>query len=168
MSRYTGAETVLSKANPDELNFGQKFDLIFCGSLFTHLPEKTFRSLLKKLSESLSDTGIAIITLHGRYSEHIQKNKPDGWNYLADHDFGDMNLEAEKFGFGYRDYDAAVRDKLFGKQPSYGISFSRPMFTMGLVEEDYSIRILGYIERGWHNHQDVLVFGKSGINQTSI
>jgi len=33
-----------------------------------------------------------------------------------------------------------------------------------MLEDDYKIRILGYVERGWGDHQDILVFGRPGIN----
>jgi hypothetical protein len=41
----------------------------------------------------------------------------------------------------------------------------RPHWTLRSAEEDYGIRILGYIERGWDDHHDVLVIGKPGINE---
>ena len=56
----------LSRVNISEVDFGEKFDLIFCGSLLTHLPEALFSDTINLLTRSLSDSGIAVITLHGR------------------------------------------------------------------------------------------------------
>jgi hypothetical protein len=40
-----------------------------------------------------------------------------------------------------------------------------------LTEQDSEARVLGYAERDWDNHQDVLVIGKTtikGIERTGI
>lgn len=159
-------ETIVSRENFDEIDFQREFDLIFCGSLLTHLPEPQFRAALRLLARSLSPTGIAIVTVHGRRSEYIQKNKPDGWNYLPDVAYAAKDAETliAKEGFAYVEYDSSVTTALFPKQQTYGVSFSRPHWTMSLAEDEKSTRILGYIERGWHNHQDVLIIGRPEVN----
>ena len=66
-------------------------------------------------------------------------------------------------GHGFVDYDHAIRSK-FDRQARYGITLSRPHWVLKLVEGDEQIRVLGFAERGWDNHQDVLVIGKPPIN----
>jgi hypothetical protein len=66
-------------------------------------------------------------------------------------------------GFGYVDYDHAIRSN-FTRQARYGIALARPHWMLKLAEEDYQIRVLGFVERGWDDHQDVLVIGKPPIN----
>ena len=68
-------EAVVSKPDLDDLDLGMKFDVIFCGSLLTHFPMKTFASALRFFSRTLSDDGIAVVSLHGRHVEFAQKNK---------------------------------------------------------------------------------------------
>jgi SAM-dependent methyltransferase len=162
-----GIEGVLSRENLDEVDFGQCFDLIFCGSLLTHLPEDGFRSAFRLMSRSLSDTGIAILTLHGRHSEYIQEKKPHNWSYIEDELYVIVKSMISAKGFGYVDYEWLTRSPLFDRHAHYGVSFSRPHWTLKMMEDDYKIRILSYVERGWHDHQDVLVFGRPGINHQS-
>lgn len=49
---------------PAEVDFPTQFDLIFVGSLFTHLNEKLFGEWLQRLAEQLTDQGILIFTTH--------------------------------------------------------------------------------------------------------
>ena len=155
-----GAEGIVSKENFDDLDFGLQFDLIFCGSLLTHLPEDLFRPALRLLSRSLSEQGIAIVTLLGRHAEHVQRHK---WKYLDDELFAVAEATVPDNGFGYVDYDHAIRSN-FIRQARYGIALARPHWMLKLVEEDYQMRVLGFVERGWDDHQDVLVIGKPPIN----
>jgi SAM-dependent methyltransferase len=155
-----GAEGILSKENFDELDFGRQFDLIFCGSLLTHLPGNLFRPALRLLSRSLTDEGIAIVTLLGRHAEYVQRHK---WKYLDDELFAVAASTVADTGFGFVDYDQGIRSK-FDRQARYGIALARPHWILKLAEEDSQTRVLGFAERGWDNHQDVLVIGKPPIN----
>jgi SAM-dependent methyltransferase len=155
-----GVEGVISKEDFEEIAFETQFDLIFCGSLLTHLPEDLFRSALRLISRSLTDDGIAVVTLHGRHSEFIQKHK---WKYLEDSLYAVIESTLGKTGFGYVDYNHDFRSK-FDQQSRYGLTLCRPHWTLRAAEEDYGIRVLGYSERAWDDHHDVLVIGKPGIN----
>jgi SAM-dependent methyltransferase len=155
-----GAEGIMSKENFDELDFGVQFDLIFCGSLLTHLPENLFRPALRLLSRSLTEEGIAIVTLLGRHAEYVQTHK---WKYLDDELFAVAASTVTDTGFGFVDYDHAILSK-FDRQARYGIALTRPHWILKIAEEDRQTRVLGFAERGWDNHQDVLVIGKPPIN----
>jgi len=155
-----GAEGIMSKENFDELDFGVRFDLIFCGSLLTHLPENLFRPALRLLSRSLTEEGIAIVTLLGRHAEYVQTHK---WKYLDDELFAVAASTVTDTGFGFVDYDHAILSK-FDRQARYGIALTRPHWILKIAEEDSQTRVLSFAERGWDNHQDVLVIGKPPIN----
>jgi SAM-dependent methyltransferase len=155
-----GAEGIMSKENFDELDFGVQFDLIFCGSLLTHLPENLFRPALRLLSRSLTEEGIAIVTLLGRHAEYVQTHK---WKYLDDELFAVAASTVTDAGFGFVDYDRAILSK-FDRQARYGIALTRPHWILKIAEEDSQTRVLSFAERGWDNHQDVLVIGKPPIN----
>ena len=157
---HLGVEAVMSKEDLDAVSFGRSFDLIFCGSLLTHLPEAQCRSALRLIARSLSDVGIALITLSGRHADFIQKNL---WKLIDDDLFVIAQSTVPTTGFGYVDYDHNFR-KTFDKQARYGITLTRPSWTMKQLEADTSIRVLGYAERAWDDHQDVLIIGRPGIN----
>jgi SAM-dependent methyltransferase len=114
------AQPILSKENLDELDVG-KWDLIFCGSLLTHLPLEHFQAAIRFMARSLSDTGIAVITIEGRHSIHIQKNK---WKLIDDHLFVEAERGFRSSGFGFVDYNADFRAGSFNKQATYGVRIS--------------------------------------------
>ena len=51
--------------NPAQLKIYKKYDVIFVASLFSHLPERTWRPWIKTLYESLSENGLLIFSCHG-------------------------------------------------------------------------------------------------------
>ena len=153
---------LLSRVNVSEIDFGEKFDLIFCGSLLTHLPEASFSDTINLLGRSLSDSGIAVITLQGRFSDHLQATRSNF--YLPDQDYEVAAESVRRTGFGYVDYPHNVLKGLFDKEEGYGIALVRPHWVLRLLERRTDLRLLGYVERGWDNHQDVLIFGRPGVN----
>jgi|GEM_PF-525445 len=141
-------ETSYSDKNLRRLDIGKKFDLIFCGSLLTHLPEESFRDALDFLARSLSDRGLAIVTLHGRASIWIQHNR---CNYMSNELFSEVETGFNLTGFGYADY----RDV-----SNYGISVSAPSYVMAIMETLPNLQVIRYSEKTWDDHQDVLVFSR--------
>jgi SAM-dependent methyltransferase len=160
-SEQLGTEGLLSREDFDLIYFNRKFDVIFCGSLLTHLPADLFASAIRMFSRALSDTGLAIVTLHGRHSEHRQTIP--SLKYVEDRLFQVARSSLPKTGFGYVDYNHAEK-AIFSKQARYGITLSRPHWTMSLLEREFDTRILGYAERAWDEHHDVLVFGRPPLN----
>jgi cyclopropane fatty-acyl-phospholipid synthase-like methyltransferase len=57
--------TFQSSTGFHELNLPRKFDLIWCGSLLTHLDEPNARDLLRFFHRHLSKGGLCIFTTHG-------------------------------------------------------------------------------------------------------
>ena len=151
-----GVDGCLSKADPEQMGFERAFDLIWCGSLLTHVGEPRFRGYLELFARSLADPGVAVVSLHGRFAPVHQLRR---WKYLPDADFERIESDFREHGFGYLDYPAGHGPGLEG----YGISVASPAYVLGLVESMPDVRILGYRERAWDDHHDVLVFGRPGI-----
>jgi len=157
-----GVETFQSKENFDEIDFGQKFDLIFSGSLLTHMPADLFKAALRMFSRSLTDSGIAVVTLHGRHVEYLHNNR---WAIIERDRFVKAESEVQASGFGYVNYTDGLMASWFTRQERYGVTLSRPHWTLKQLEDDYALRVLSYTERGWDNTQDVVIFGKPGVNE---
>ena len=158
---HFAATPFISRENLDELDLGAEWDLVFCGSLLSHLPEKRFWPTIRFIARSLSPTGIAIVTLEGRHAEYIQDNK---WKFLADELFDRARAPFHEDGFGFVDYAVDFRQQKFPDQEQYGIALTKPSWLMKGLESIYSIKILSFTEREWDDHQDVLVFGRPGVN----
>jgi SAM-dependent methyltransferase len=61
---------------PDKLPFEQQFDLIFAFSVFTHLSEKTAKTVLSTLRKYIDDHGILVITVRPQeYWSHYQRGR---------------------------------------------------------------------------------------------
>lgn len=163
-AKYFDAIPLLSNENLDNLEVGS-WDLIFCGSLLTHLPEDLFFSALKFIIRSLSPDGIAVVTLEGRHSLYIQENK---WKLIGDELFAVALAGFEGRGFGFVDYEHDFKATKFSKQASYGVALTKPSWLLSYLEADASIRILAITERDWDDHQDVVVFGKPGVNAAHV
>jgi SAM-dependent methyltransferase len=120
----------------------RQFDLIWVGSLLTHLDEAAFRRALAWFSAALEPGGTAVITLLGR--RHLRNSQLPN---LAPERWATMMAGYELTGFGYApDYPGA----------EVGMTLSSMSFVTRLFE-DRDVRIIGYHEAGWVNDQDVIV-----------
>lgn len=146
-----GAVPLPSSSDLASLDLGSPYDLIWCGSLLTHLNEDSFRDCLSLFSRSLADHGVAVVTTHGRFSPTVQRSSCE---YVAPDIFAGIEADFLARGFGYADYAGAA---------SYGISVSSPSFVLRCLERDATITVRGFVERGWDDHQDVVIFEKRPI-----
>ena len=69
-------------------------------------------------------------------------------------------------GFGFVEYPEVQRERL-GTTARYGVSLVKPRWTVAQLEADRAIRLLGFSERAWDDHQDVVIFGRPGIDDVS-
>jgi SAM-dependent methyltransferase len=69
-----GAIPVYSDPIAARIKLGGTFDLIWCGSLLTHLSEQRSREFLDLFCSRLAEGGIVVFTVHGRFSVHGLRN----------------------------------------------------------------------------------------------
>jgi SAM-dependent methyltransferase len=129
------------------------FDLIFVGSLVTHLDAAMFERALNWFKDALSPDGILILTTAGRRAEFLQRTlirtlDPAKWSVAAS--------EFTAGGFGYVETECHS-----GR--TYGASLSMPSWVMRLIEMDPGVRIAGFQEASWDNHQDVVILQKRNM-----
>jgi cyclopropane fatty-acyl-phospholipid synthase-like methyltransferase len=152
-----GAIPVYSQPNLSQVRFPRIYDVIWVGSLFTHVCERDVARWLEHLSFCLSETGIIVATFHGRKAIDMYHRVPyisqNSWNKIID--------QYQSTGFGYEDYDKGENHEYIDH--SYGVSLSSPEKIMSIVQKIHQVRIFSYIEAGWADNQDVLVFGKPGL-----
>lgn len=139
-----------------DIEFENSFDLIWCGSLLTHLPEKSFEKAIDFMTRNLSDKGIVIATLHGRFSIFLQHNLPEPM-YMSMSLFEQVEKDYNKCGFGYAEPYLEFKNK------DFGLALTSPSYVMNSLTKRDDIRIHLFQERGWAGHQDVVVFGKPTV-----
>jgi SAM-dependent methyltransferase len=151
VGRRFGAQTWKSGVDVAALAAPGPIDLIWVGSVVTHLDEATSLALLRKLFSWLNPQGLLIASLHGRgargYGEaglvtYLQR--PDDWRRVV--------AQCQMIGYGYADYP---------DQTGYGISLASPQWTTGLVERIPGSQLVMFGEMLWDNHHDVVALKKS-------
>jgi len=124
-------------------NIGNDFDLIWVGSLATHLPEEALQALLFRLHSLLSNHGLLVATIHGHYvAGRISRGEK---NYGLDASETEALLESyRRDGYGFGAYPG---------QSSYGIAVSTASKVLSMCEVAH-LRPILFQERAWVRHQD--------------
>jgi cyclopropane fatty-acyl-phospholipid synthase-like methyltransferase len=135
----------------------ETYDIIWVGSLFTHVNQERTSTWLPHLCYHLNENGILLATFHGRWSIESQKQYPivsDALFQNADEVWSNIVEQFEREGYGFAPFDW-INDN------SYGMSLSSPSKLMEIASEIQGVRILSYTERGWSDNHDVLVIGRT-------
>jgi SAM-dependent methyltransferase len=142
-----GARPVYSAPDIHAVQLHETYDLIWCGSLLTHLDWAGWRAFVQFFSNCLNPEGILVFSTHGRLSAE--------WLHTRQTDYGlepevipDIIQDYRESGFGYRNYSYSQQ---------YGISIAAPQRVVELVQSHPELRIVGYTEAAWDHHQDIVV-----------
>jgi SAM-dependent methyltransferase len=149
-ARALGATPVYSTHEISKLAL-QQHDLIWCGSLLTHLSLPRCQEFLQFFRDHLNPGGVMVFTTHGRWPAQRIAAGETGYGRPADLQQFRRDLENE--GFAFFPYDFAP---YAGQDPAYGVSVAQPWKAVRMVQEIPSLSLIGYHERGWDNHQDVV------------
>jgi SAM-dependent methyltransferase len=146
--RTFGVLPAFSSLNLDEVVLPQSFDLIWCGSLVTHLNERGIVSLLRLFHRQLRDGGLMIFTTHGDFVPGRILRREFDYG-LTPEQIGRIGASYPETGFGFEDY--------LGEK-DYGVSLTSPDWIRQRVAEVGGLREVYFRERGWDDHQDVFGF----------
>jgi SAM-dependent methyltransferase len=120
------------------------FDLIWVGSLFTHLSERESKRVLQYLRRHLTDSGVLVFTTHGSYVAHRIETREKTYN-LSEDAMTQLLSGYKSTDFGFAEY-SNLKD--------YGISAATPSKVCKLAQTcDLDVKF--FLSRGWAAHQDV-------------
>lgn len=146
--RTFGAVPAYSSLNLDEVSLGRQFDLIWCGSLATHLNAQGITALLRLFRRHLAPSGLMIFTTHGDF---VARRIP-----TRDFDYGLLSEQIQRIagdypqtGYGFEDYPG---------EKGYGVSLTSPEWIRERVSKVGGLSEVFFKERGWDDHQDVFGF----------
>jgi SAM-dependent methyltransferase len=125
-----GATPIYSVEDPGKLDIEGRFDLIWCGSLFTHLDRGRWPDFLDLFDRLLSPDGILFFTTEARYHAMLAEDEGDPLGMVD---------EFRRTGFAYRDYP---------DQAGYGRSLSSPAWVCAFLERWPSLELVTLRERG--------------------
>lgn len=136
-----GATPLRSTPSLDGLRLG-RYDLIWCGSLVTHIDEHRVAQLLRDFAGALVPGGVAILTIHGE--------SPASGPFAPLHD--EIAAALERHGHFHVPYENALFD--------YGHAWHTKEYVRQAFAEASAdaVRLVSYEHRGWDDHQDVLAF----------
>jgi len=108
-----------SSARPEDFEPGERFDLIWVASLFSHLPPGLFQRWLQRLAELLSRQGVMLFTVHDQALLPADMEMPDsGILYIEGSENADLDTGIYGTTFVTEDYvRAAVSDVLGDRHP---------------------------------------------------
>jgi SAM-dependent methyltransferase len=130
------------------LELPRGMDVIFVGSVFTHIDHERMKVLFDRLFESLASGGALIATFRGPRAAVVTKGNPLQAKAYAPL----LEMYAER-GVAYQSYN---RPEL----GDWGISQLTVEAIVGLGTRHGEARLIGYSECGWANSQDVAVWSK--------
>lgn len=145
-----GARAVMSDLDPTKIVLDETYDLIWCGSLFTHVGSDMWDTLLTLFDSVLRPGGLLVFTAYGRDTAALVRS---GENLLdldpqsADH----VLREYDEKGFGFAaDYQP---------ETDHGDALAARHWVTRTLDRFPSLRLLLYTERAWLG-QDVIACEK--------
>jgi SAM-dependent methyltransferase len=144
-----------SHEDPARIELGGGFDLIWCGSLLTHLDAGRWRGFLDLFESRLSPGGVLVFTTHGRRFGHLIRAGQWVQGGLGPERTRLLLEEYERTGFGYQD-----RPRRAGS----GISLSALSWVCAEVERRPGWRLISATEMGWGN-QDVFACVRKPVDR---
>jgi SAM-dependent methyltransferase len=137
---------------------GMTFDLIFSGSLLTHIDEPRAIELLRLYYRSLAPGGLCVFTMHG--STSVEWLRRDQVTYDLPEELRIKLLaDLERDGFSYAKLP---------QYENYGISLSNYETMLRLAEQAGDWTLSSYHERAWARHHDVYAFIKGQSREPLI
>jgi SAM-dependent methyltransferase len=140
------AKAIYSHENPAHIPLEDQYDLIWVGSVFTHLHSSRWNGFLKLLSSHLQKNGILSFSVHGQnpYQTMSQGIKNYGLDPVK---LPELLHDYKTTGFGYLDYPNII---------GFGVALSSPAWVCAQVNELDNIKLVSYSETAWDNHHDIV------------
>jgi len=148
--RTFGASPAYSSTDLGRLSLHAAFDLIWCGSLMTHLDAERAVDLLRFFDRHLLPGGLLVFTAHGEYVRQRILRRESRYG-LPELDLGLLIATHDRDGYAFADYPG---------ERGYGISLSSPEWIRAAVQRVSGMREVYFSARGWDRHQDVFGFVK--------
>jgi SAM-dependent methyltransferase len=158
-----GVAGAVSERRLDELSLGRAYELVWCGSLLTHLPEEQARAALRALVRHLAPGGILVFTTHGEAirrlladhaAAHVEDSaKPElvrAYERVEEPARSELLRTYDEAGFGFAPYPDSP-------DSSYGFALASRAWIEARLAESPGLAHLSSQDAAWHGRQDVYV-----------
>jgi len=143
-----GATGVISHDDPGQVQVAGPFDLIWCGSLLTHLDMKPWLGFLELFESVLAPGGLAVFTVYGRSFAQALRERTNTLQ-LEGKDVDGIVRDYDKKGFGFR------------RTRTGGDTLVSRLWVTDALDRLPSLDLVLYLEHGWIG-QDVIACVKTG------
>jgi hypothetical protein len=136
-----GARPIYSAYEPDEVSFDATYDLIWCGSFFTHLDARRFAGFLSLFESLLQNDGLFVFTVLGAgHERRVVKERQVERGEVQ------MFRSYDAEGYGYYNYPGQ----------NFGDAMASPSWVTNQLDRLQNLRLVTYSTRRWHAYQDLV------------
>jgi SAM-dependent methyltransferase len=142
-----GATPIRSVADPARIPLAGSFDLIWCGSLLTHVGEPQWDGFLALFESVLTPGGLLLFTTFGPRIAEERVRKDVAPLDLDREQRRQILAEYDRTGFGHCDDRS-------GFLQYYGDTIASPSWVCTKLESFAALRLVLYLEAGWGKRRD--------------
>ena len=150
-----GVRCFVSDADPRRIDLDERFDLIWAGSVLTHIPSDSWPAYLEWFESHITPAGALVFTIQGEHAAEALRRGEFRLLGIGPLQTVSLLTQFDEQQFGYSDYP---------DQDGYGVSLSASTWVRPLVHDRTSLEIVDF-SMGGFGDQDVLTL-KSGLKST--
>ncbi len=152
-ARQFGAQPVYSEPDLRRLNFPGPFDLVWVGSLVTHLRQDRWLDTLDCLIRWTRECGVIVFTTQGRcYTSLLARGRK---NVSENIDKPALLEEFARTGFAYQRYFEE-------EHGDYGVAATSPEWLGRVLQRHPDVIVRAYLEEAWGMQDVVILYKKAG------
>lgn len=144
------AEPVYSQPDLRQLPFASQFDLVWCGSLLTHLRPEAWLTALDCLIRWTRECGVILFSTQGRFFTTLLARGQD--NIAENIDKPSLLANFAREGHAFEPYFEEA-----GRQ--YGVNVTSPEYVHRTLQRYPNVIVRAYLEQAW-GIQDVVILYK--------
>lgn len=149
-----GVEPVYSEIDLRKLPFDSQFDLIWVGSLLTHLPQERWLAALDSFIRWTKECGVIVFSVQGRTVTSLLAR---GRRNVAENiDKPALIEEFARTGFAYQRYFESTPEE------DYGLAVTSPEWLMRVLQRYPDVIMRAYLEEAWGMQDIVILYKKAG------
>lgn len=141
-ARVFGATPVYSADDPAEIELEGPFDLIWCGSVFSHFSADGWAAFLPFLESRLAPEGVLVFTTLGRVAAEPLRGVEAQWGLSPD-GVAQLLADYDGQGFGFSQLAHAARPG------NWGVALAKPSWVSAQIERFPTLRLVSYMEGAW-------------------
>jgi SAM-dependent methyltransferase len=153
-AKQFGVKPVYSETDLHRLPFTSQFDLIWCGSLVTHLDQARWLQTLDCLVQWTKECGVIVFSTQGRtVTSLLERGRK---NVAENIDKRGLLDEFARSGFAYQRYFEVTPES------DYGFTAASPAWIMSALQRYPDIIIRAYLEEAWGMQDVIILYKKAG------